>query len=138
MATQRISVCQHCKRMFKSYVVTDICPICEVFQEKMFHEVKDYLHKNYKANMVEVCKHCEVSEKQVLKWVRQERLFFVEGSGVHFPCLSCGTEIKTGRYCPSCKTKLLAEIKGVYVEKSNGKKNVFKSQMYYHSKKHKL
>ena len=45
----------------------------------------------------------KLTPKQIKQWVKEERLQFADDSPVVFQCETCGTSIKTGRYCDACK-----------------------------------
>lgn len=49
----------------------------------------------------------EVSVKQLKNWVREERLKFDDDSPVGIECMNCGAMIKYGKYCETCKGKMI-------------------------------
>jgi len=98
--------CKGCGRLFNRISNEKLCPACQQALEDKFQEVKQYLADHPSASMDEVSKENEVSAKQIKQWVREERLCFAEGSLDGIECEVCGTLIRTGRYCDSCKNKV--------------------------------
>jgi ribosomal protein L32 len=82
------------------------CPSCADALEKKFQEVKAYIWDHKLATIQEISDENDVSVGQLRQWVREERLTFAEDSPVGLECENCGATIKTGRFCPACKSKL--------------------------------
>jgi len=89
-----------------NYIGKPICPGCEKALEEKFQVVKQFIKDNPNASINEVAEENEVSVNQIKRWVREERLTFSESSMVGLECESCGTMIRTGRFCEACKQKL--------------------------------
>lgn len=114
MANFEVNACRYCGRLFNSLIKSDVCPGCETVQEQAFYRVKDYLKAHKEARIPELCQQCDVIERDILRWVRQERLQFYKASGVTFPCLECGEPVYTGKYCEECKRKMIRNIRGSF------------------------
>lgn len=97
--------CKNCGKMF-NYIGKPICPTCEKVLEDKFQQVKQYVKEHPEAPISVVSEENDVSINQIKRWVRQERLCFAETSMVGIECESCGTMIRTGRFCEACKVKL--------------------------------
>lgn len=108
--------CKNCGKMF-NYIGKPICPTCEKRLEDKFQEVKQYVKEHKEASITEVAEENEVSVNQIKRWVRQERLAFSDESMVGLECENCGTMIKTGRFCESCKQKLQNNLSSVIKKK---------------------
>ncbi len=100
--------CKSCGKLF-NYLgnSTPFCPQCMKALEDKFAEVKQYIYDNPGANIDQVSKDMDVSVRQIQRWVREEKLTFAEGSMVGIECESCGTMIRTGRFCGACKQKMI-------------------------------
>lgn len=98
--------CKKCGRIFNYMVGIPVCPACREKLEKKFQEVKDFIRDNRKAGLQEIAETCEVDIPQIRQWVREERLVFTEDSAVGIECESCGTMIRTGRFCEKCKAEM--------------------------------
>lgn len=100
-----VSNCARCGRIFNYVAGQRICESCRKELEKDFQKVKDYIRNNPNKGIREVSDECEVSEKQIKNWVREERLEFSKGAGV-LNCETCGAPISTGRFCDKCKAQM--------------------------------
>lgn len=101
-----VTNCKECKRLFNALSDERICPACKNALEEKFQQVKRYLEENPAANIDQISKDNDVSVKQIKQWVREERLIFSEGSFEGIECEQCGTMIRTGRFCDSCKAAI--------------------------------
>ena len=102
--------CRKCGKMFNYIGGQQICPACKEVAEKKFQEVKEYVREHKAASMTQICEDCDVENKQVQQWVREERLVFSDESPIKLSCELCGTQIKTGRYCDKCKKETANNI----------------------------
>ena len=116
MAKINIKTCPSCKRLFESMFDRELCPECYSRMEAKFDVVRKYIRSTPKADVNAVSEHCGVPKRQILRWVREERLFFDKESNMGVPCLNCGIIIQTGKYCDSCKATIAKDLKGVYVK----------------------
>lgn len=94
--------CRNCKRLFNYITGERICPACRQALEEKFDEVKAYIRDNPGARIDVVAEECEVSAKQIKKWVREERLVFADDNLVGLECERCGKNIHSGRFCKEC------------------------------------
>ena len=95
--------CKKCGKMFNYVAGPPICPVCRDAAEKKFQEVKEYVRANKTATMKEIETECDVDQRQVEQWIREERLVFSTDSPIKLSCETCGASITTGRYCNKCK-----------------------------------
>ena len=107
--------CRACGKLF-NYMDNGvkICPSCAEIREKKFQEVKEYIRENRTATLGQISEEMDVSIKQLQQWVREERLEFTEGSGVMLNCESCGTAIRTGRFCEKCKNNMSSALSNAF------------------------
>lgn len=115
-----IKNCKECKRLFNYFGGEELCPECSKKMDLKFLDVKAYIYDNPSASLYQVSEDMEVTVRQLKSWIREERLAFTEESDVSFRCDSCGAQIRTGRYCRSCKTNLINNLKGMYAPKDEG------------------
>ena len=101
-----VTNCRGCGRLFNVTYNNRLCPQCVQGLEEKFQQIKKYLDQNPNASVDAVAQDNEVSVKQIKQWVREERLIFAEGSTVGIDCEMCGVQIRTGKYCDSCKFKI--------------------------------
>lgn len=101
-----VHTCRKCKKLFNYMVGPEICPTCRDRMEEEFKKVKEYIRENPNVNVKTVAEECEVDIGQIRQWVREERLEFSSDSAVGLSCDRCGKTIKTGKYCPQCKSEM--------------------------------
>lgn len=102
--------CRNCGRLFNYLGGPNICPACREEVEKKFQEVKEYIRENPRSNIPEIAEANNVTTSQIKQWIREERLQFADDSPVGIECEICGTTIKTGKYCESCKNNTAAAL----------------------------
>ena len=106
--------CRSCKKLFNYVTGEKICPKCKEELEEKFQEVKQYIRDNPGANVDQVADECEVSVKQIKKWVREARLTFADDSLIGLECERCGRMIHCGRFCSQCAGGLEDAMNGMF------------------------
>ena len=109
-----VTSCKDCGRLFNYIGGPRVCVDCKTKLEDKFGEVKRYIEEHKNATVNEVSEVMEVSTKQINQWIREERLAFSEDSSIFFQCDSCGTNIRTGRFCDACKSEMTRNLGGLY------------------------
>ncbi len=104
-----VQTCSRCRKFFNYIGGERICPACKEEVEKEFQKVKEYIRDNRGASVLEVARECEVSEKQIREWVREERLELSSRDG-EFVCEKCGASITSGRFCDKCKNEMVDSL----------------------------
>lgn len=105
--------CKECGRLFNYMSGEQLCPSCKDKLEDKFQEVKTYIRDNAHAGVDQVATDCEVSVKQIKKWIREERLTFTEDSPIMIECESCGAPIRSGKYCDACRNKMQSGLESM-------------------------
>lgn len=108
--------CRMCGKLY-NYIggaYRGLCPNCIKIMEDKFIEVKEFINDNGTATMSEISEACDVSVKQIEKWVREERLCFSDDSPIGLACEKCGAMIKSGRFCDKCKSTMTNELSNAY------------------------
>lgn len=118
--------CKNCGKLFNYIGGQPVCPTCAKALDEKFAQVKEYIYTHPGAGMQEVSEENEISTAQIQKWIREERLSFAEDSMVGIECENCGTMIRTGRFCQSCKDKLANNLGNLYKEPEPVKKKNLK------------
>lgn len=109
-----VRTCKQCKRIFNYLTGQPICPACKDMLEEKFIKVKEYIRENPRDGINEVAAANDVTNNQIRRWIREERLSFSEESGIGIDCESCGKMIKSGRLCQACKDRLLGKVDDMY------------------------
>ncbi len=99
--------CRMCGKIFNYITGQPVCPACREKLEAKFQEVKQYVQTSKDTSIMAVAEACDVEEGQIRQWVREERLVFAEGSTIGIECESCGTLIRSGRFCEKCKSEMV-------------------------------
>lgn len=113
--------CKTCGRLF-NYIggaYRNLCPACVDAMETKFQEVKKYVEDNPGCTMNELTEKMDVNSKQVEKWVREERLCFADDSPIGIGCEGCGKMIKSGKFCPECRTQMENQMSSLYKAVNN-------------------
>lgn len=115
--------CRNCKKIFNYITGEHICPGCKEALEKKFQVVKEFIRGNPGKNVNQVAEECEVTTRQIKKWVREERLSFTDDSLVGLECERCGKMIHSGRFCNECAGGLTDAMNDLYREKAIARKS---------------
>ena len=109
--------CRGCGRIFNYITGPFLCQACKEKMEVKFQEVKEYIRENAGVGIKEVAEACEVETSQINQWLREERLELTEGSTIFLSCESCGTQIRSGKYCEQCKYNMTMGFKNILQNK---------------------
>ena len=123
----RVINCRKCGKLYNKVDTAKFCPACMKALEEKYLEVRQYIRENEGASIVAVARDTEVSVEQIKEWIREERIELNSAGDPSLTCLSCGSLIKTGRYCEHCKGKMVNSLKGVYVQKQDDGREGLKS-----------
>lgn len=107
----KLQNCTECGKVFLQ-TVGDLCPNCILEEEEDFKKIKDLVVEStgfFSAE--ELHEKTGVAMKRIIKFIRQGRLQFANIQTV-LTCESCGDPIEEGRYCTSCKAKMLQGLHG--------------------------
>ena len=105
--------CRKCRRLFNYVMGPVLCNQCRQEMEDIFVIVKKYVRENPGSDIRMVAEACDVDPMQIRQWVKEERLCFSEDSPVGIPCERCGKNIKSGRFCATCKAEIKSDFKSV-------------------------
>ncbi len=105
--------CRRCRRIFNYIGGPLFCPQCREELEAKFQEVKKYVYANKGATIPQIAQDCQVEVAQIQQWIREERLVFADDSPIGIACESCGSMIKTGRFCDACKAQMTNNLNSV-------------------------
>ena len=111
-----VKTCRNCRNIFTDFVGRGLCSKCMQEEDIIFNRVRDYIRENPNATIFSTAEACEVSERQIRQWLKEERLVYrnEEGSGLY--CEKCGCPIAFGRYCQNCKMALSREFGAIMRE----------------------
>lgn len=98
--------CRSCGRIFNYLSGAPICPACRESMEAKFQEVKEYVREHRGVSIPEVAEACDVDPAQIRQWLKDDRLEVTEDSAMFLNCESCGSPIRSGRFCERCKASM--------------------------------
>ena len=98
--------CKSCGKLFNYITGAPVCPVCRQALEAKFQVVKQYIRDHKGVGIQEVSEACEVEPGQIRTWLREDRLEVTEDSALMLNCESCGTPIRSGRFCDRCKASM--------------------------------
>lgn len=117
------SITISCKRCGKFYqddgYFPKLCRKCREKDNEDFEKVREYLYDNGTATALEIEEATGIPVKQTERYLREGRLEVPADSPIFIKCENCGKDIRTGRFCNECLTKLsksLNDIKGNLIE----------------------
>lgn len=103
--------CENCGGLLKDMGLgLYICSQCGSETLSEFGKVKKYIEENGPSNAYNISTGTGVSMSKIDKFLRQGRIEIPEGSDSYIACEMCGTDIRYGRFCPACATKLKKEL----------------------------
>lgn len=101
--------CIKCGRVF-AYQGFEVCSRCLDDEEADFKKVKEYLYDYPGATVIEVSEETGVSEKKILRYLREGRIEIREEDNLLLDCERCGRAIRSGRFCDECIAKMQKEF----------------------------
>jgi flagellar operon protein (TIGR03826 family) len=124
MESENIKRCAKCGAYFNKnkWIETDLCPECFKKDNELFDKVRDYLNENPDSTGLQICEALDIPEKQIRKWLKEERLILKDPGKGFLVCERCGNPIKTGRFCDECKGKLTKDLGAIYAKKEPERK----------------
>lgn len=94
-----------CGKLFHS-LGSAHCTECNDEMDRRFIKVRDYIYAHPEASVAEIVEKTGVPQKNILSFLREERLVLEHASGI-LVCERCAKPIAGGRFCDECKNQLL-------------------------------
>lgn len=82
------------------------CELCGTVDYDDYGKVRLYIEKHHGATAAEIEDAVGVSQRTIRQLLRDSRIEIAEGSRCFLHCEICNKEIRSGRYCVECETKL--------------------------------
>lgn len=90
------------------------CKSCGAIFLDDYGKVRKFIEVNGPSPAVIISEETGVSIDKINELLRQGRVEIPENSDIFIKCESCGTDIRYGKYCPTCAARLSKTLKGVY------------------------
>ncbi|MBU9711768.1 TIGR03826 family flagellar region protein [Evansella tamaricis] len=99
--------CPNCGKLFIR-ALRGVCNNCFSEVENKFKTVHNFIRRreNRMATVDEVHEATEVKKDLIYQFIREGRILLAQFPNLGFPCEKCGTFIKEGRICESCRKEL--------------------------------
>ncbi|WP_372629499.1 flagellar protein [Cohnella sp.] len=105
-----LTYCPKCGKLFsKSF--REVCNNCHQELEKDYERCAEHLRKNRGMDIQQLSEETEISIKQITRWVREGRISLMDAPNLSYPCESCGTLIREGHLCETCKKRLTRDVR---------------------------
>ena len=111
--------CPHCGKLYALNVM-GCCPTCLREIEQQYVDCAEYLRKHRGANIQELSDETGVSIKQITRFIKEGRISVVDAPNLMLPCEVCGTFIREGHLCESCRSRLTKDLSSAAREVSQG------------------
>lgn len=101
--------CPRCGRLF----VKNLMGLCQPCIKELEHDYEicvDYLRENKGTNIQELSDATGISIKEITRFIREGRISIANAPNMMYPCEVCGTLIRDGHMCDSCRTRLRKDL----------------------------
>jgi len=110
--------CLRCGKIF-AYISQPICDECVRAEEEDFMRIKEFIWENPDSSLIQIAEATEVSEKRIMKYLREGRLEISNSSSsTLITCERCGKPITTGKFCDSCVIDINSTINDLFVDRT--------------------
>ncbi|NUU60917.1 TIGR03826 family flagellar region protein [Paenibacillus agri] len=101
--------CPRCGRLY----VKNLMELCQPCIKELEHEYEicvNYLRENRGTNIQELSDATEISIKEITRFIREGRISIANAPNMTYPCEVCGTLIREGHMCDSCRNRLRKDL----------------------------
>ncbi|OGX68586.1 MAG: flagellar protein [Paenibacillus sp. RIFOXYA1_FULL_44_5] len=132
----------NCPRCGKIYVKNQfqLCPTCLKDLEQEYEKCVKYLRENKKCTIYELSEGTGVQINQITRFIREGRISIYDHPGMSYACDVCGTAIREGHICESCRTKFSKDIRNLAEDETrkteNSKQTITYNILNKDNKKH--
>lgn len=104
--------CPNCQALFVKNQFRDVCDTCYKKEEAIYNEVYQYIRKreNRTATIIQVVKATGVDESLLMKFIKTGKLRIASNPNLGYACEHCGSIIREGNFCVSCREDLRADL----------------------------
>jgi len=95
--------------------------LCQVCIKELEHEYEicvNYLRENKGTNIQELSDATGISIKEITRFIREGRISIANAPNMMYPCEVCGTLIRDGHMCDSCRSRLRKDLTNAVKENS--------------------
>ena len=107
-----MSNCLRCKKLFPR-ISDPICDDCKKKEEELYLTVRDFLHENREATVMQISEATGASHKRITQWLREGRLELALSNN-ELKCRQCNADITSGQYCEKCVLEMNLAIDDMF------------------------
>jgi flagellar operon protein (TIGR03826 family) len=104
-----VANCPRCGRIMVKGLHA-FCPNCIKEIDQQYERCIQYLREHKGTTIIELSEAVDVSVKQITKFIREGRISIVHAPNMAYACEVCGTNIREGTMCESCRSKLVKDL----------------------------
>lgn len=101
--------CPRCGRLYVKNIM-ELCQHCLKELEHQYEICVEYLRKNRGITIQELSDATEISIKEITRFIREGRISIANAPNMMLPCEVCGTLIRDGHMCDSCRGRLTKDL----------------------------
>lgn len=94
----------------------DLCQPCIKELEHQYEICVEYLRENRGTNIQELSDATGISIKEITRFIREGRISIANAPNMMYPCEVCGTLIREGPMCESCRSRLRKDFSNAVKE----------------------
>lgn len=110
--TLSVANCPKCGKLYAKNP-KNICPDCYKQIEDQFQKCLKFLRENRKCTLRELSEATGVSMGTITGFIREGRISIAEYMNMSYECEVCGTQIREGHICDSCRAKLSRDLQNM-------------------------
>ncbi|MFP4975373.1 TIGR03826 family flagellar region protein [Paenibacillus sp. CN-4] len=111
--------CPRCGRLYVRGLV-ELCQPCMKELEAQYEICVKYLRENRQANIQELSDATDIPIKEITRFIREGRISIANAPNMMYPCEVCGTLIREGHMCDSCRSRLTKDLMSASKETAVG------------------
>lgn len=104
-----VANCPRCSRLFVKNQF-GICVNCVKEIEDQYQACVQFIRENKACTLEELSEATEVPLKQITKFIREGRILIKDLPNLFYSCEVCGSSIREGNICDSCRSKLVRDV----------------------------
>ena len=102
----RLITCKNCGKLFYSEG-DQRCSSCVTTKFEEIKKLSKFFTYNQSASIEDAAKELNIDERNIISYLREEKLELPLLSEDGIECKRCGKLIKTGKFCNVCKAELI-------------------------------
>ncbi|UUZ79518.1 hypothetical protein LJK88_30860 [Paenibacillus sp. P26] len=110
MTMLKVDHCPKCGKVYQKNL-RNLCQSCIDSYEDDYNRCNAYLRDHRKSTNAELSQATGVSERQIIGFIKENKLPIGSYPHLHYPCSSCRAPIRQHHLCSSCSIRISKEIR---------------------------